>query len=265
MAATATAEQGWTYYRLGEFGPAIECFDAILAAHPEVDPRRLSALYGLATCWNLRTPIGDQNKELARSLYGEVIAAAPKCDLAAWSALAMARITHLVPVGETPDYDAVRAAYEDVVTQFPEHLAGHEAFVYLQSLRVQTLDATDSERAVAELLTFIEQHPDSGLISGLHALLAACYETLHQPERQLAAEIRALETLPVDAANPKHENSGRYWRIATIAEFEAGDFKTARDYYRRLIKEYPQDIRIYASEQALERMDVTERALGGTG
>jgi len=54
------------------------------------------------------------------------------------------------------------------------------------------------------------------------------------------------------------DKAWRYWKLATVAEFEAGDFDLARKFYRLLIEEYPQDIRKYASRQALERMDRIE-------
>ena len=137
--------------------------------------------------------------------------------------------------------------------------------MYLQSIRVQTLNPDQVRDAADALEGFVLRYPESQFMSAVQALLSACYEVLKKPELQLAAEIRALDTIPVDASNPKVENSGRYWRIATIAEFEAGDFETARRFYRRLIDEYPQDIRIYASEQALKRMDALEAELGSSG
>ena len=52
-----------------------------------------------------------------------------------------------------------------------------------------------------------------------------------------------------------------YWNIAYAAEFEAGNFAVAREYYRRLMNEYPQDVRIFGVRKALERMDAIEAAL----
>ena len=222
--------QGWAFYRLGEFGAAVEAFETARRNLPPDDPRGMMALYGLATTWNLRTPVGDQDKDLAQALYHEIIDADPDSDLAAWSLLALARMQHLVPVGQDPDYKAVHAAYEEVVERFPDHLAGHEAFIYLQATRVQTLEEGPTRQAANNLEQFVTQYPDSGFVSGAYQLLSTCYETLQNPDKQLGAEIAALETLPVDPSNPKHENSGHYWRIATIAEFEAGDFEIAQTF-----------------------------------
>lgn len=249
---------GWSRFRYGEFDSAIRAFERARTGIPPDDPRALDALFGLATTWNLRTPVGDQDKPLARSYYEDIVRRAPDSDLAAWSMLALARMQHLVPVGSEPDFRAVRAAYQAVIDRFPEHLAGHEAFIYLQSSYVQTLEEGPTRRAESALTNFVARHPGSGFLSGAYQLLSTCYETLKMPEQQLAAELRALDTLEVDPSNPMQENSGVYWRIATIAEFEAGDFETARRFYRRLIKEYPQDIRVYAAEEALVRMDAVE-------
>lgn len=253
--------EGWTRYRYGEFDAAISAFDAVVTASADDDARRLDGLFGLATTWNLRTPVGDQDKARARQLYTDLLAQAPDGHLAPWCLLALARMKHLVPVGSDPDLPVVRAAYQAVIDRFPEHLAGHEAFLYLQSTYIQTLDPVPTRQAVAALLDFIETHPGSGFLSGAWQLVGAGYETLHEPDRQLAAELRALETMEFDLSNPKQENSGVYWRIAVIAEFEAGDFDTARRFYRRLMDEYPQDIRVFASEEALVRMDRVEADL----
>ncbi len=253
--------EGWTRYRYGEFESAIRAFERVRAEALPESPRHLQALFGLATTWNLRTPVGDQNKPLARSLYEDITRRAPEDDLAAWSLLALARMEHLVPVGADPDLARVRAAYQIVLDRFPEHLAGHEAFIYLQSTYIQTLEAAPTRRAIAALTAFIDSHPGSGFLSGAHQLLSVGYETLGDPDAQLAAELQTLDTMEFDPGNPKHENSGLYWRIATIAEFEAGDFATARRFYRRLIEEYPQDIRVFSSEEALRRMDRVEAEL----
>ncbi len=264
-ATTAATENpvqaGWEHYRLGEFDSAAREFSSAVANLPVDDSRRDLALYGQASTWNLRTPMGDQNKPLARQVYQQILDHAPASDLAAWSLLALARMQHLVPVGEEPDYEAVRGAYQNVVTRFPEHLAGHEAFMYLQASHIQTLQAKSTKPAVAALEDFITRHPDSGYRSGAYRLIAAGYETLHEPELQLAAELKSLESMEIDPSNPKFENSINYWRIATIAEFEVGDFEIARRFYRRLMLEYPQDNRIYACEEALQRMDQLEARL----
>jgi hypothetical protein len=74
----------------------------------------------------------------------------------------------------------------------------------------------------------------------------------------LHAKIKELETRKVDPKYPYIDNSGYYWIIATIAEFEAGDFETARKYYRQLLKEYPVDFRKYSVRKSLKRMDAVE-------
>lgn len=253
--------RGWERYRLGDFDLTVSDFDDALAAVPEGDSRRPMILYGLGTVWNLRTPVTRQKPDLAASFFRQAIEADPNGKLAAWSALALARVQHLVPVGREPDYPKVRKAYQDVIDRYPGHLAADEAFIYLQSTVAATMEVQASRQAVRDLEHFIETHPQSGFLNAAYALLAVCYETLNDPERRLAAEIRAIDTKEIDASNPKQENSWEYWKIATIADFEVGDFPTARRFYRRLIEEYPQDVRRFAAEHALERMDEIERKL----
>jgi tetratricopeptide (TPR) repeat protein len=252
-------QDGWRYYTLGEHQASIRAFEFAYETADRDSLLYAQAAYGLGVVWQLRRP--NEDVLLASRYYDEVIALRPDHDLAAWSMLAQGRILHLVPVGETPDYDAVRAAYQRVIETFPNHIAGHEAFVYYHATYAATLEPEDAAQSLEALEAFLEQYPDSPFTSAVWSLKAVCYETLRMPEKRLHAEIKAFETAEIDPENPFQDHAWRYWTLATVAEFDAGDFDTARHYYRRLIEEYPTDIRIYASEQALERMDRTEARL----
>jgi hypothetical protein len=87
------------------------------------------------------------------------------------------------------------------------------------------------------------------------------HTTLKQPELRLRAEENALKTYEIDPTNPSAELGWFYWTVATIAEFEVGDFDTARKYYRKLLAEYPHDQMVFGAKQALKRMDDLEAKL----
>jgi len=254
--------EGWTNYRMGEFSLAIRDFETVEkdpGANPEV---RLQALYGLATTWNLRRP--DEDVKKATPYYKQVINLAPQSDWAAWSLLALARMKHLVPVGTEPDVPKLYQAYQGVIDKFPKHTAGEEALVFQQSLLVSTFKPEDAQKALAILDKFVTTHPQSYFLSSAYGLMSYCHDTLGEPEKKLHDLIRQLETQKVDPTNPFFENAGAYWAIATVAEFEAGDFETARKYYQKLLTEYPVDSRIFATKQALKRMDGVEAKFRGT-
>lgn len=258
--AEGSVRAAWESYRLGDYDRAISTFRRV-AGLPDVDAElRLRAMFGEATTWNLRQPVLSQDDARAALLYGQVIERAPDHDLAAWSALALARMKHLVPVGEEPDYDAVRAAYQEVIDRFGAHIAAQEALIYQQSTLVMSLDTNATEHAVARLRRFLDEQPDAAFASAAYALLAEAYQTLGRPGLQLDARLRELETLEVDPASPASADlSWRYWQIATTAEFLAGRFDIARTFYRRLIDEYPLDFRKFGARQALARMERVER------
>jgi hypothetical protein len=54
-----------------------------------------------------------------------------------------------------------------------------------------------------------------------------------------------------------------YWRVATLAEFELGDFDLARENYRKIIAEYPTEQLVFLCKQELKRMDALEEKLRG--
>lgn len=255
-------DEGWRRFRLGDYRAALRAFD-LVAANPAAEPsERRGALFGLATTWNLRQPVPSQDEERAANFYQQIIDEVPDDDLAAWSALALARMTHLVPVGETPDYDAVRAAYQAVIDRYPDRLAGHEALIYQQSTWIMTLDEEPTRRAIARLRQFLETYPQSAFASAAYGLLAHGYETLHEYELLLEARLRELHTLEIDPDNPAAADySWRYWGVATAAEFMAGRLDVARIYYQKLIDEYPMDFRVFPAKQALERIATLEHSL----
>ena len=263
-APSALVREGWSAFRLGDYKLALARFEAAERRAGPDRESRLQALYGQAVAWDLRQPVPSQRDDLAATLYRQVLAEEPQSDQAAWSSLALARMTHLVPVGEEPDFQQVQAAYQRVIDAYPRHLAGQEALIYQQSTLVQSLDPILTTQAVARLRAFLTEQPEGKFASAAYNLLAQAYETLGRYDDQLDARLKELETLEVDPASPAASDfSWRYWQLATTAEFLAGRLDVARIYYQRLIDEYPLDFRKFGSRQALQRMDELERKLRG--
>ncbi|OGV44126.1 MAG: hypothetical protein A2X46_13150 [Lentisphaerae bacterium GWF2_57_35] len=246
---------GWNNYSLGEFDQAQFFFEQAVAEAPKDSDAQLTALYGLATTLNLRRP--GEDPERAQELYRRILDTAPANDLAAWSLLALARMQHLVPVGDDPDYEQVYKAYQDVIDRYPDRLAAKEAFLYLNSILVATLKEPETRRALASLDEYVK-NPSNTFLGPSWSLIAVGNTTLGNQERRFEAEVKSLETTEIDPTNPFTEFAYQYWNLATIAEFELGDFDQARLYYRKLIAEYPKDQKIYGAKQALQRMDAME-------
>lgn len=255
--------RAWEDYRLEEFMPARYQFGELAGRLPKGSPEQLQALFGLATTLANQRP--EPDRAGARARFEALIAQDANASLAAWSWLALARLQHVVPVGVTPDTAAVRRAYQEVLTRHPKHPAAEEAFIYLQSTYVATLKPEEASTALGELQRFIAAHPRAQFLSAAWSLIAECHRTLGQPDERLAAEIRALDTVEIDPTNPYMDKANQYWRIATVAEFESGNFPAARKYYGLLIRDYPTDQRKYGAKVALKRMDALERKLRGGG
>ena len=253
--AAALISEGWTAYRLSEFQNAALAFEAARANAERGSDAWAMATYGLATTWDLQRP--GEDPALATQLYEEILAAAPDGPMIPWTELALARQQHLVPVGQEPDYDAVNAAYQHIMEKFPGHLAAKEAFLYLQSIQLAKLDPETSRAAAKNLREFAAREKKE-FLSPAWSLLAVAYQTLGDQEKRLEAEQNSFETTEVDPSDPFLEFAWAYWNLATIAEFEVGDFELAREYYRLLIENYPKDKRIYGCKQALRRMDELE-------
>ncbi len=253
--SAAQIKAGWDAYGTGDYPRAANIFESAVNSAPSGGDVQFQAQYGLACVWNFRRPGQDLAK--ATELYSAVAKSAPAHDLAAWSLLALARMKHLVPVDEEPDFAVVRKAYQECIDRFPYHRAGEEAFIYQQSTYVATLAAGDAQKAAAALEAFIAQHGKSPFVSAAWLLLGEAYGALKQPEKSLQARVRSLETEEIDPLSPP-DRAIAYWQVASQAEYDAGDFVIARKFYNLLISEYPNDMRIFAAKAALKRMDDLE-------
>ncbi len=259
LAPEEAIAEAWQCFRWREYDRALARFEMAEAGLEKGAPGYWEAVYGTATVWGQRLPLEKRDTATAARLYARIIEEAPASDQAAWAMLDRARLAHLRPVGEQVDYVAVAAAYHAVYTAYPEHPAGHEALACAVSTRLLSFDAAAAEACLPLLDAFAEAHPESRFISQVLRLQAQCCQYVGRYEAQLAAELRALERFEEDPLGYV-DMSVVYWRIATLAEFDVGDFETARRFYRRLIEEEPTNPKHFPSKMALERMDRIEAA-----
>lgn len=250
-------EQAWRDYRLGEYRLAQRGFESALAQNPH-DP---AALYGLGITWQLRRPGEDLRK--ASEYFERVVTDHPDSDEASWSLLALARILHTPPADRPIDHDAVYLAYQRVIDHNPDHPAADEALMLQQADLLTGSDNPPAQQVADRLNQFVSQRPpNSRFVSTAHTLLTQACRLLGQPDEALKhalASMNAQESLPgmVDDT----DRSWTYWNIATLAQYEAGNFDTAREYYQKLIDEYPTDQKVFLAKQNLLTMARVEREL----
>lgn len=253
-------KDAWNLYRLGEFKSALAEFQELRQIGGESN---IHGLYGEGTIWNFRRDARDTKKALAA--YKALIEADPGHPLAAWAALDSVRARFLGK-GEVlgPRTEEVEA-YRQVWRQYPDTLAGQEAFVFQTGLQTyylrQSWDKPLAEALMREVDDFLQRHPRSGYASHLFGTKAECCRILGRQQERLTYMMRALEVREFDAANPQASKAGVYWTLAYAAEFDAGNFQVARQYYQRIITEYPQDPRVFPCREALKRMDAVEAAI----
>ncbi|HEY5707173.1 MAG TPA: tetratricopeptide repeat protein [Terrimicrobiaceae bacterium] len=251
--------EGWRNYRLGEFNAAVRIFQSVQVSQPRGSEFRLQALYGEASCWNHRR----DGRDIARAVVGyrAVLEEAPQNPLASWCALDIVRTRHLAPADQTIDYEKLVREYADVYRSYPETLAGQEAFLYENSLSLPGADPEQSRKILENITTFLSAHPKTPFLSQFYGMMAECYRKMDDQGQRLEYLIKSLGAREIDPSNPIDDRSTAYWNIAYAAEFEAGNFALAREYYKRLMHEYPQDVRIFGVRKALQRMDAIEAAL----
>lgn len=247
---------GWAAFGRGDFSRATDLFDGVARSTAPGDRLHDQAIYGLASTWAFRRP--GENLTTAEGLFRQLIDTHAVGHLDAWSALAIARMWHVRPVGEDVDLGRVAALYQAVIDGFPGTLAADEAFVYQQTIVATTTDPALAARSLAELRAFVARRAGSPYVSPAYQLIAAACHTLRRPDEQLAAEIKALQTREEDAGNPTLDRAQAYWNIACVAEFDAGNLAVARQYYELFLKQAPNDQKAFPARQALERLQAIE-------
>ena len=251
--------EGWKRYRLGEFNAAVRIFKFLEASQPPGSEAHLQGLYGEASCWNHRRDGRDSAKAI--SGYRAIIDQAPASPLAAWAALDIVRAKHLAPADQDLDYAQLAREYGEVYRKYPDTPAGEEAFLYRIRLSLPTADADQARKDLEEIEAFLQAHPKTPFLSPLYTLMAESCHHLNEEDKRLEYLIKALQTREVDPTTPFFELSTAYWNIAYAAEFEAGNFAIAREYYNRLMTEFPRESRVFLVRKALARMDAVEAAL----
>ncbi len=249
----------WKMFRLGEYDQALKLFEKASTLAPDSSEDKLACLYGIAKTYQLRSPSPDY--EEAGKVFRQIADTAPNSDLAAWSLLSIARMAHLPQGNSMPDYDEVRKLYQEVIDKYPGHMAAEEAFIYQQASYLATLEKDDAAKALENVKGFLEKNPKSKFASSAWAIQAEAFSILERSQERLDAIIKSVDLREIDPSNPIVEKASDYWKIATVAEFELGDFDTARKYYAMLRDEYPTDARCYGAKLAIERMNAKEDEL----
>lgn len=259
----AWLDEAWQDYRLQEFDQAVTAFVAALHVAEEpgesVDPvRQAEALYALGTIHGFRRP--KNSPQLAREYLNRAVETTPESDWAAWSLLALARMEHLVPVGVEPDIPVIREAYQRVVDRFPYHPAGEEAYLFQQETYLLKDSPEERREVIENLQRFLKDHPESSYRDTAYDLLQTAFLLSGEPRKRLDALVGFIDHFDDDPLL-KTDMSKKLWQTAAVAEFQVGDFDTARRYYRRLVKEFPTDQRVYGAQLALKRMDSVEATI----
>jgi tetratricopeptide (TPR) repeat protein len=242
------ADDPWRSIRLREFDSAAEAF----AASTSPLDRYGKALVD-SVCTN--TDIDSARREL------EALSRQPG-EVAAWAALALVRLDHVPPRSDAnPDAQKLKAAYAEIISKFPATLVADEAMLYRGALFVREEDPTAFQAGLAELDTYLRERPGTPYESAFHMLRASALRKLGQPREELAALLKAQASREVDPSNPMLTNANDLFGIGVRAQFDVGDFTTARTYYQRLLREYPTDQRVFLVHALMKEMDEVESRL----
>lgn len=249
--------EGWQAYQFGQFDKAIQWFESAAQKASPNSEAQAKALYALGTAYHFRRPTALPDK--ARERYEKVLAMAPESEMAAWALFSIARIEAAqkaeVQIISKENREKIAANYQKVIDKYPNSLAGQEAVVTQQALKLASLEPAEIESAIARIKKFLQAYPNSPYRSAAWTVLSNAYDLQRKYEDQLNALIQVLETLEDDPTNPIMVKPATFWGIATVAEYKAGDLETAKKYHLMLQQKFPRDTLVYSSQKAVERIN----------
>lgn len=228
---------------------------------PENLRLRTNIMYGQGLISSLSQHGSDRNN--MRKLFNAIIQLQPKSEIAAWSALAMVRDNYLPVTATDPeDTKGLIDQYADIIKNYPGTAACDEAFVYQQGLilqlGVQDPKQTHPQEVVTAIEDFIKTHPKTRFLSALYYLKRYAYIELNDYPKALEADIKSVDTKEIDPTNPNQNYAFDYYRVGMEAQFDVGDFKTARYYYQKFLENYPSDQKAFNVKLMLKEMTQLE-------
>ena len=151
---SAVLKQAWTNFQLRDFDLAQAGFEKVRRLVPEKDPRQVEAIYGEASCWNLRQDGRDTNR--ARALFDEILRRDPSGPFAPWAVLDRVRSIQLTTGDEPPDEKELIKDYAAVERKFPGTPAATEALLYRADLEFPHATTSKELQAIeSRLLDFV--------------------------------------------------------------------------------------------------------------
>jgi len=252
--------EAWADCASSKFAESAVAFQQVVqqSQKPDAQAMRLLGEYGLATL----EALGDQPEpEKAKLLFQQIVKEAPKSDEAAWSQLASIRIQQRLEGTDTAaSRQRLAQGYREIIGSWPDTPTADEAFVHLQALLLISPSDDEARHVASDISTYLGQGK-TRFAPALCNLRGIAYSSCHDSRQALDNSIASLDRQEHDPINPAPADSARLYGIGAQAQFDVGDFATARKFYGRLLKEYPTDQRVFTVKLLLKNMDKVEADL----
>ena len=249
----------WAYFKLSEFSEAQRNFARVIeqAKDKASFESRVQAEYGLAAI----TAMGSEaDSAKAVPQFQQVINELPHSDLAGWSQLAMVRMTQQAIGTDTPDArKKLDADYRAVIETYRGQPPADEAFVHLQALRLIPLDRDAARQVNADITAYLNR--GTRYVSALYNLRAISHQLCDEYQASFDDRTASIASQEKDPQNPMQIDAGLLYAMGVSAQFDLGDFATARQYYQRFLDLYPTEQRSFTVKLLMKNMDHVEASL----
>lgn len=251
--AREALKQGWESLAVQEYSQSAAYFEAAYAKSERGTRGCALALYGLG-CSTQFKAVG-RNSDDAKAYYSRAIAEDGNGDVAPWAALALARVDVIARLSRDIDEGALtgaelRGGYREVIAKYPGSVAAQEAALHLASSLFASDRGAEAGEGDALLQALTTEYPESPYRSAAFRLLAIHAYREGRYSDQYNYLVKQIETL----IDPECYRADLYYNVAYQAETRLKHPDLAIIWYERLIQEYPDEVRRYQAQQAVERL-----------
>ena len=236
----------WTYYRRADLQNARSVFEEVLAHSDVPVPDRIQALYGRGLSAVYQRP--DPDIDSARQSFTEIVERYSESAIAPWALIELGNLSNHK---EDPFAEEAIPFFEQVLSNYPNHVAIHEATLRLANAYFYRLDKESSDRALTILEEHLLQYPDNPLAEVMLLRVDYWYAVARQDfERSIPFAVE----LGHRGMNDPFRWSRQYWHIAEMYRSRLGMKEKAVPWYQRIIEEMPESVHTFTARQRLKEV-----------
>lgn len=238
--------RAWALFDRAEIRDARDLFSDVAESADATEEDRVQALMGLGWCGRFGRPRPDRN--LALHSFTELIERHPDHPAAPWALIELG-ILHTRK--ERSGGATARPFFQQVLDEYPDSPAIHEALLRLAGTWFYDIDDEYSARGFRHLERHIEEHPGNPLAIIMHFRLAHwSFEVFQDYSRGLPHSRYVAREGMSDPSRWPFIN----WQVAEVYRLRLGQPDKAIPFYARIILDSPRSMHVLGAKKRIEEL-----------